>query len=506
MNDWPSFLDTPSEEQRYRYMLEASSDMISAHTPYDWRYLAVNNAVQTVLGYVPEDLIGQSAMDYFHPNDADSLSHRDSELMRYRDGVYTYVYRIRHKEGHYVWVETARRSIRDPKSGELQEVICVTRDVTERVKAEQVTQRLARVMAASSDLILLCSPEAMVVEANPSALQVLGLEGQLPVSCQSWLREDSWLWLRDEVFPQAERDGRWGGEVLIQPLETQDRSLVLREVICHRLPNAAQDLEGYSLVLADKTRQMAAERAAQERLAQLTQISRVLSLAELSASLGHEINQPLGAVRNYCRGALRRLKRGQHVSAKTLSELFSRIDQQAQRMADIVERIRQVAKRQPSRRQVVDLNQLCRDTGAFFQRDYAPGKIQLSYALAEQALLAEVEPVQIEQILVNLLANARDVYRARSISPPNVCIQSARLDSGELCICVSDSAGGLRDTDTKALFTPFVSSRGGLGMGLSISRSIAEGHGGHLTVQDNANNGTTFTLTIPGNHEYNNNP
>jgi two-component system sensor kinase FixL len=134
------------EAERYRLLAEQSTDMISRHTPsLEWTYVDVSPAVERLLGYKPSAIIGTAGYDLFHPDDADNLIKR-SESVSYRGGLYTNVYRYRHKSGHYVWLETTSRTIRDD-SGEPIEIIFVSRDVTQREQAQCATRRLARVAA-----------------------------------------------------------------------------------------------------------------------------------------------------------------------------------------------------------------------------------------------------------------------------------------------------------------------------------------------------------------------
>lgn len=155
--------------ERYRFLVEQSGDMISTHRPGDWAYTATNPAVEVVSGYKPQEIIGKPAYDYFHPEDALAMKKKLIPAI-YRHGIRTFRYRHRHKNGKYYWVESTHRSIRDETTGELKEIIAVTRDINTQVEAEEASRRFAKVVEASSDLLVFCSHDFNVTYMNTSAL------------------------------------------------------------------------------------------------------------------------------------------------------------------------------------------------------------------------------------------------------------------------------------------------------------------------------------------------
>ena len=132
-------------EARHRLLAEQSTDIISRHTPDTWTFLYASPAAQTLLGYAPEELVGKSSLDFFHPDDRRAYQERGPSVA-YERGIYVATYRYRHKDGHYVYLESTSRTLRDPVSGELLEIISVSREVSRRVLAERATRRLARIV------------------------------------------------------------------------------------------------------------------------------------------------------------------------------------------------------------------------------------------------------------------------------------------------------------------------------------------------------------------------
>src|SRR5215211_5385826 len=120
-------------DQLYRLLAEHSTDMISKHTP-EVVYTYASPACRSLLGYDPEELVGRDAYEFFHPNDFEEIQRTHSTILEHPD-TYTVAYRIRRKDGSYVWFETTSRTVRNPNTDEVQEIIAVSRDITERKRA-----------------------------------------------------------------------------------------------------------------------------------------------------------------------------------------------------------------------------------------------------------------------------------------------------------------------------------------------------------------------------------
>lgn len=121
-------------------MAEQSTDMISRHTPEEWRFIYVSPAVTHLLGYQVDEIIGTSAYDLYHPDDVEDFKRR-ARSVNYNRGLYTHTYRFRCKDGHYTWLESTSRTIRDVSTGKIQEILVVSRDVTHRILAEEQLQK-----------------------------------------------------------------------------------------------------------------------------------------------------------------------------------------------------------------------------------------------------------------------------------------------------------------------------------------------------------------------------
>ena len=238
------------------------------------------------------------------------------------------------------------------------------------------------------------------------------------------------------------------------------------------------------------------EEAARQRQAELTHVQRLSTLGELAAGLAHEINQPLSAIVNYARGCARRLR----ADAGSVAEVLPAIDSiatEALRAGEVIRRLRQLIRKEAPRQERVDLNALVAEAVRIVgpEARQADVRVEDYPAVALPRILGD--GIQIEQVLLNLLRNA---VEAMAASAPRRVLQltTRRSAPGRVEVAVRDTGPGLLPGHSDAIFEPFVSTKpGGLGMGLSISRTIIESHGGRLWASANPEGGMTFRFDLP---------
>ncbi|MBY4676330.1 PAS domain-containing sensor histidine kinase [Marinobacterium arenosum] len=486
------------EADRYRLLAEQSTDMISRHTATpEWTYIDVNPAVERVLGYSVDEIIGTPGYDLFHPEDADNLVKR-AKSVRYRHGMYTNVYRYRHRNGHYIWLETTSRTIRD-EHGEPVEIICVSRDVTERELAQQATRRLARVVEASSDMIMFCKHETLqLTYMNEAAYITLGTEKENPVVfyLDQLFDEELLASLVRPALSHAADHGTWYGSIPLQIPTNPKRTAEVREIIAHRNRTENMKVEYYSIIGRDITLKRKAEEEAKRHQLEMAHMSRLLSVGEMATGLAHEINQPLAAILNYCRGTQRRLDEGL-TDIDTVANSMLLITRQAKRAAEIVRRMRSFVKKTEFQRIEFPVNEACREVSRFLYQEAIDHNISFEFMLDESDPKLLADKIQIEQVLLNLMRNAIEAYSDCDKRYRPVII-SSRNAGGYIHISVEDEAKGINREELAKLFEPFYTSKStGLGMGLAISRTIIETHGGQLWAESDGKTGTQFHLKLP---------
>ncbi|NRP10644.1 MULTISPECIES: ATP-binding protein [unclassified Marinobacterium] len=487
------------DADRYRLLAEQSTDMISRHTTSpDWTYIDVSPAVEKILGYTAEEIIGTSGYAAFHPNDADNLTKRDASV-RYREGLYSNIYRYRHKAGHYIWLETTSRVIRD-SAGKPLEIICVSRDVTEREEIQQTMARLARVVEASSDMIMFCNHEThRLTYLNESAYHTLGTEQETPVSyyLPELFTQEIYHSLVCDALKHAFDHGVWYGSIPMELPDSLERVAEIREIIAHRNRREDDKVDYYSIIGRDITLKLRAEEAAKRHQLEIAHMSRLMSVSEMAAGLAHEINQPLATILNYCHGTALRLSEGVTNPVETVTQSMKLITQQAKRASDIIKRMRAFVAKTEHHQVEFSINECCREVSTFLYQEALDHNIRFIFELAKQDPLLVADKIQIEQVLLNLIRNAIEAYSDCERSQRSVTIKT-ELNEKQLVIHVEDKGSGISQEGLERLFEPFYTSKStGLGMGLSISRTIIETHGGQLYATSDAEDGTRFTLKLP---------
>jgi len=248
---------------------------------------------------------------------------------------------------------------------------------------------------------------------------------------------------------------------------------------------------------AEAARRIAMEEDVRTHQTQLAHASRLNLVGGMAAGLAHELNQPLTAIQTYAACSLERIRSG----ASPLDELrrdMEKIIQQTDRAAGVVRHIRRFIRNQEAHRSTTDLNGVMRNALSLIREEIVGRGIQLEVHLADPLPLIVVDPVQIEQIVLNLVQNAIDAMTGGGVSDPVLTVTTSVGPDNSIQVAVSDRGPGVAPEVAARLFEPFVTTKdSGLGLGLSISQAIAESHGGRLWAAPNPRGGTTFTFSLP---------
>jgi C4-dicarboxylate-specific signal transduction histidine kinase len=239
-----------------------------------------------------------------------------------------------------------------------------------------------------------------------------------------------------------------------------------------------------------------AQRVIQTMQAELARVSRLTTMGELAASIAHEVNQPLTAVNNNSSACLRLLA-NQNLQPDVLRQALEEIVADGTRASAIIARIRAFIKKAPVEQNRLDVNYVIGEVLAMMGHGFAENRIVLKSELAQALPPVLGDRVQLQQVLLNLIMNGIEAMTA-VIDRPRLLLVESRLDeSGDVLVAVRDSGTGL-GLEADRVFTPFFTTKAnGMGMGLSISRSLIEAHGGRLWATPNSPHGAVFSLTLP---------
>jgi C4-dicarboxylate-specific signal transduction histidine kinase len=245
----------------------------------------------------------------------------------------------------------------------------------------------------------------------------------------------------------------------------------------------------------DITERKRAEEALHKAQAELAHVTRVATLGEMTASIAHEINQPLGAVVNNASACLRWLAASNQEEARQSAAL---IIADAHRASEIIGRIRALAKKSPPRKDWLDINETILEVTALARSEVQRNRISLETQLADDVPLILGDRIQLQQVILNLIINAVEAMNGVNEGPRELLVGSGKDESQGVLVTVRDSGPGLDPESLDHVFTAFFTTKPqGMGMGLAISRSIIEAHGGRLWATLNAPRGAVFQFTLP---------
>jgi len=259
------------------------------------------------------------------------------------------------------------------------------------------------------------------------------------------------------------------------------------EVVSAQFVGAVMDITARTNALA----------ALQEAHAELAHAARISVLGELAASIVHEINQPLGAVAMNGDASLRWLDRVEPDIAEA-SEAMRRVVADARRAGEIIARIRGLASRRPPQRTSVVLNEVILEALQSVHHELQSAQIEVLLDLASGPLAVLADRIQLLQVIINLMINGAQAMATVDDQPRQLMIRSRENETGQALVSVQDSGVGIDPDHVNRLFDAFFTTKSsGMGLGLSICRTIVEGNGGRIWVSDNSNRGATFEFSLP---------
>jgi two-component system, LuxR family, sensor kinase FixL len=251
-------------------------------------------------------------------------------------------------------------------------------------------------------------------------------------------------------------------------------------------------------IIRDLSEQQATRETLSEQRERLAHVGRLSTMGEMTASIAHEINQPLTAISMYAQSSLKLIQRGDPDLDK-LAAALDKLNTQSLRAGAIIERIQRFARAQESQREMLEINELLKELVKLAEGDARLHDVNITFDLQENLPLVYCDPIQIQQIALNLIRNAIDAMKSIDCRHGNALVITSRtLADGRVEVAVADQGPGVADDQRKLLFRPFhTTKKEGMGMGLSICRTIIGEHGGELGFRNNEDAGATFYFTLP---------
>ena len=247
--------------------------------------------------------------------------------------------------------------------------------------------------------------------------------------------------------------------------------------------------------LRDLTERQQTQHRLQELQAELTHISRLTEMGQMASALAHEVNQPLAAATNYLEAGQVLLARGNRPATERARGVFDKAAEQVERATQLVRRLREFGRKGESERRPAPIGKLIDEAAALALIGARDSGIKVQLRIAPQLPDVAVDRIQVQQVVVNLIRNAVEAMEAER---RELTVSAAPDGDGGVAIQVADTGPGLAPEVAERLFQPFVTTKPqGMGIGLSICRSIVEAHGGELRAEANPGGGAIFTFSLP---------
>jgi len=282
------------------------------------------------------------------------------------------------------------------------------------------------------------------------------------------------------------------------PLSVGDRTIGVLAMFSRKqlTPDTTETLASGADLIAQGIERKRAQEALQMTQAELARVSRLTTMGELAASIAHEVNQPLTAVANNSNACLRLLA-ADNLKPEVLHRALEEIVADGNRASAVVARIRGFIKKEPAEKNRLDINDVIQEVLTLADRELYENRVLLERQLTKALPMVLADRVQMQQVLLNLVMNGIEAMNAVIDRPRSLRVESRVDESGDVLVAVRDSGTGL-GSEADRIFTPFFTTKAnGTGMGLSISRSLVESHGGRLWATPNFPIGAVFSFTLP---------
>jgi len=460
----------------------------------------VSEGCRKLTGYSHDDFETQTASwgDLVHPDDRDQVL---TTLQKAADdnAVYETEYRLVAREQQVRWMWERGCAVHSERNnatvleGFISDITDRKQTETALVESQAYSQAIVQTAA---DAIITIDAASRVENVNRAAEQMFGY-----TSAEAVGQNVSML------MPKGNQPDH--GNDLAGFVSNDESAIVTsgREVMAQRKDGSSfpiylsiSEIKGrperkFVGLIKDISDQRAAEEEARRHRENLAHVDRLNMLGEMATGIAHEINQPLTAISLFARAGGKLIGTGKE---DRMPEIFDKLNQHAYRASAVIERVQNMARRRESAKEIIDCNELVQDVAKLAETEARFRDMTIEVQAENRTLPVFVDAVQVQQVALNLLRNgmeAMDSIDCRNGS--SLQLQTISRDD-EIEVAVTDCGAGVSDEIAETLFSPFsTTKRSGLGMGLSISRSIITAHGGRLDFHKNGAGGATFFFTLP---------
>jgi two-component system sensor kinase FixL len=399
---------------------------------------------------------------------------------------------------HRRWVRAYSRALLDEQGNACGGMV-VVQDITDakRREHERARRRTAALAESSPDAIVIARQTGEIILVNSMTEKMFGYQRN------ELLGKSVEALMPQRYRPRHEqlRDGYFAKPIM-RPMGVQTELYGVRHdgtefpIDISLNPLRTEDGIVVCSAIRDITERVLLERQMRAQHAELAHSARLTTMGEMAAGMAHEINQPLAAISAYAEGAKVRLRNANY-DVSELADVFERIAADSQRASEVVRRMRQFVRKRDTDMMVVDINRLAREVSRFVVHDAVSKAVAIELDLAETMPRIFADPIEIQQVMLNLVRNAMDGMDGMDEKQKQLKI-CTRPQDDIVEVSVEDSGPGIPTQLVEQVFEPFFTSKeDGLGLGLAISRSIVEAHKGRVTIGQSSLGGARVYFSLP---------
>ncbi len=453
---------------------------------------------EILFGYSSTEIIGRPVAALIPPGQGDD-TREILERVRHGEPIEHHETRRHCKSGEIIDVSLTAFPLWD-RAGHLHGASLAVRDITAAKRAqvalEEREAHLRSVLETVPDAMIVIDNRGIMRSFSTTAERLFGYPADVIIGrnvctlMPSPYREQHDTYLA-RYFATGVRRIIGRGRVVVG-LRKDNSTFPMELWVGEMISGGRRSFTGF---VRDLTERQETQQRLQELQAELIHMSRFTAMGEMASTLAHELNQPLTAVASYLNGCRRLLDGSAHVHALMLRDAIDRAADQAVRAGQIIRRLRQFVARGESERHVESLTKLVEEASALALVGVKETRVRVSFAFDPRASFVLADKIQVQQVILNLIRNA--IEAMQEVSLRELKIATAQRDDDMAEISVADTGPGIAPEIMSQLFQPFVTTKPhGMGVGLSISRTIIEAHGGRLWAEPGSAGGTVFRLTL----------
>lgn len=472
--------------------------MIFIKQATDLRFVRINRSGEKLLGLTNRDLVGKNDREFFPEPQAEFFTRKDREVLNSGIELTIPEEEIDTAISGKRWLRTRKIPIFDDHGTPVY-LLGVSEDITESKQQESDLKktdiRFKTLFNSAADFIFVIDTEGTITQTNRYACEKSGYAEDELVGKnikQVFTRKSQDIC--DCNFPGLRQRGHNRANI---EFVCKDGRILQMECVASGVPDESGRFTSFVIIQRDVTDKTRAEEELQRHRHELAHVMRLSTIGEMASGMAHELNQPLTALVSYC-GTAASMVTSLPSESDRLGEILHRAKKEAHRAGAIIRNLRAFVSKSDNIKELVLADQIIEEIEQLMDLELKNAKVEIEKHLCCEGCRVLANKVEIEQVLINLIRNSLEAIKGETSIAGKIVLQTRQLPDDSLEVTVTDNGPGIHADMIDKIFRPFQTNKpSGMGMGLSISRSIIDAHGGKLWADLQRRNGAAFGFTLP---------